>query len=121
MSIQPTTFNVSSGARSAAAQAWPRLSDLVSHSGSPAWAGTSWTAGHTFAIIAAVGGIIFILRSVILTQYKVLLQVVDNLVLLHSQAEGRSRIYDLQLVSKDPAVEVNIRISFFLLHFDFLR
>ena len=49
------------------------------------------------------------------------MQVVDNLVLLHSQAEGRSRIYDLQLVSKDPAVEVNIRISFFLLHFDFLR
>ena len=121
MSIQPTTFNVSSGARSAAAQAWSRLSDLVSHAGSPAWAGTSWSAGHTFAIIAAVGGIIFILRSVILTQYKVLLQVVDNLVLLHSQAEGRSRIYDLQLVSKDPAVEVNIRISFFLLHFDFLR
>lgn len=35
------------------------------------------------------------------------LQVVDNLVLLHSQAEGRSRIYDLQLVSKDPAVEVD--------------
>merc|ERR1719447_2524346 len=34
------------------------------------------------------------------------LQVVDNLVLLHSQAEGRSRIYDLQLVAKEPAVEV---------------
>ena len=65
MSIQPTTFNVSSGARSAAAQARPRLSDFVSHAGSPAWAGTSWSAGHTFAIIAAVGGIIFILRSVL--------------------------------------------------------
>ena len=36
-------------------------------------------------------------------------QVVDNLVLLHSQSEGRSRIYDLQLVAKEPAaVEVNI-------------
>ena len=35
-------------------------------------------------------------------------QVVDNLVLLHSQSEGRSRIYDLQLVAKEPAaVEVN--------------
>ena len=36
-------------------------------------------------------------------------QVVDNLVLLHSQSEGRSRIYDLQLVAKEPAAgEVNI-------------
>ena len=31
---------------------------------------------------------------------------VDNLVLLHSQSEGRSRVYDLQLVSKEQAVEV---------------
>ena len=30
----------------------------------------------------------------------------DNLVLLHSQSEGRSRVYDLQLVSKEQAVEV---------------
>ena len=37
------------------------------------------------------------------------MQVVDNLVLLHSQAEGRSRIYDLQLLAKEPAVEVDIR------------
>jgi len=35
------------------------------------------------------------------------LQVADNLVLLHSQSEGRSRIYDLQLVAKEPAVEVD--------------
>ena len=31
---------------------------------------------------------------------------VDNLVLLHSQSEGRSRVYDLQLASKEQAVEV---------------
>ena len=30
----------------------------------------------------------------------------DNLVLLHSQSEGRSRVYDLQLASNEQAVEV---------------
>ena len=31
---------------------------------------------------------------------------VDNLVLLHSQSEGRSRVYDLQVVTNEQSVEV---------------
>ena len=85
-----------SGAWSPSAQAWPRFGHLVSHSPAPARTWPSRPAGENNCCCKA-------------NWIKIkITQVADNLVLLHSQSEGRSRIYDLQLVAKEPAVEVNI-------------